>query len=290
MISPFAHWSVWIINSRHRSVPPCRAFRRSIVNLFHLPTWAGAKRGDVQWGSPQHCLKHQHFWFHLKCGSFTLTKFLCWPSIDFCALLSNWQKMEALYSYWSLNRGPPSSTTLQPSYPQSRGWEILCVGEGGFEYLYHNYGAFKNSICVKSQQLSLNIIYRPLNYHYNWHLSVHQLTPLWEQWWVEVLNWDPWWWAGGGGATPLKLLQHARLHTGQEAQISVIIFYSHMLHFALNVHVTLSGQTQKVWVSTYSNVLYSLFIHTEPQELSDIIYTRWPFGLRSFTKMGVTAK
>lgn len=45
-------------------------------------------------------------------------------------------------------------------------------------------------------------------------------------------------------------------------QISVFIFYSHMLHFALNVQVILSGQTQKVWVSTYSNVLYSLFIHT----------------------------
>lgn len=41
-----------------------------------------------------------------------------------------------------------------------------------------------------------------------------------------------------------------------------------MLHFALNVQVTLSDQTQKVWVSTYSNVLYSLFIHTgQPQKL-----------------------
>lgn len=35
-----------------------------------------------------------------------------------------------------------------------------------------------------------------------------------------------------------------------------------MLHFAINVQVTFSGQTQKVGVSTYSNVLYSLFIHT----------------------------
>lgn len=35
-----------------------------------------------------------------------------------------------------------------------------------------------------------------------------------------------------------------------------------MIHFALNVKVTLSGQTLKVRVSTYSNVLYSLFIHT----------------------------
>lgn len=35
-----------------------------------------------------------------------------------------------------------------------------------------------------------------------------------------------------------------------------------MLHFALNVQVILSGQTQKVWVSTYSNVLYSLLTHT----------------------------
>lgn len=57
-------------------------------------------------------------------------------------------------------------------------------------------------------------------------------------------------------------------HTNTQSQISVIIFYSHMLHFALNVQVTLSDQTQKVWVSTYSNVLYSLFIRTgQPQKL-----------------------
>lgn len=69
--------------------------------------------------------------------------------------------------------------------------------------------------------------------------------------------------------------------------IGVIIFYSHMLHFALNVQVILSGQTQKVWVSTYSNVLYSLFIHTgEPQELSVTRYTHYSSAiwLRSFTK------
>lgn len=73
----------------------------------------------------------------------------------------------------------------------------------------------------------------------------------------------------------------------KRTQISVIIFYSHMLHFALNVQVILSGQTQKVWVSTYSNVLYSLFIHTgEPQELSVTIYTHYSLAiwLRSFTK------
>lgn len=32
----------------------------------------------------------------------------------------------------------------------------------------------------------------------------------------------------------------------KKTQVSVIIFYSHMLHFALNVQVILSGQTQKV--------------------------------------------
>lgn len=78
-----------------------------------------------------------------------------------------------------------------------------------------------------------------------------------------------------------------RINQTKRTRISVIIFYSHMLHFALNVQVILSGQTQKVWVSTYSNVLYSLFIHTgEPQELSVTIYTHYSLAiwLRSFTK------
>lgn len=78
-----------------------------------------------------------------------------------------------------------------------------------------------------------------------------------------------------------------RINKNKRTLISVIIFYSHMLHFALNVQVILSGQTQKVWVSTYSNVLYSLLIHTgEPQELSVTIYTHYSLAiwLRSFTK------
>lgn len=64
----------------------------------------------------------------------------------------------------SLLNNPPTQ------FPSVTWLRILCVGEGGFEYLYQyisNYEAFKNSICVKSQQLSLRIIYRPLNYHYN---------------------------------------------------------------------------------------------------------------------------
>lgn len=80
----------------------------------------------------------------------------------------------------------------------------------------------------------------------------------------------------------------------KRTQISVFIFYSHMLHFALNVQVILSGQTQKVWVSTYSNVLYSLssFIQENTRELSVTIYTHYSLAiwLRSFTKWGLQNK
>lgn len=73
-----------------------------------------------------------------------------------------------------------------------------------------------------------------------------------------------------------------------------VLFYSHMLHFALNVQVTLSDQTQKVWVSTYSNVLYSLFfsfIQENTHKLSVRIYTHYSLAiqLQSCTKWG-TAK
>lgn len=122
------------------SVPSCRAFSRplSIYLVYQIsgfPTWAGAKWGKVQWCSRHHPMKYQHVRLHLKCGLFTLTKFLCWSSIELCSLLSNWHKMEALCSYWSLNSGPPSSTTLHPSYPQSHGWEIQWGG-GHFKSIY----------------------------------------------------------------------------------------------------------------------------------------------------------
>lgn len=47
-----------------------------------------------------------------------------------------------------------------------------------------------------------------------------------------------------------------------------------MLHFAINVQVTLSDPTQKAWISTYSNVLYSWFSFIqENKELSIRTYT-----------------
>lgn len=47
-------------------------------------------------------------------------------------------------------------------------------------------------------------------------------------------------------SNPLKRKASIFITTQKEIEVSVIIFYSHMLHFALNVHVTLSGQTQSL--------------------------------------------
>lgn len=51
---------------------------------------------------------------------FTRIKFLRWSLLEFLFFfLSNWQKKEALCDHWSLTRGPPSFTKLQPNYPQN---------------------------------------------------------------------------------------------------------------------------------------------------------------------------
>lgn len=116
-------------------VPSCRAFSHplSIYLVYQIsgfPTWAGAKWGKVHGCSLHQRMKYQHVRLHPKCGLFTLTKFLCWSSIELCCLLSNWHKMEALCSYWSLNSGPPSSTPVILSHMAGK------YSEGHFKSIY----------------------------------------------------------------------------------------------------------------------------------------------------------